>query len=72
MVGIELVNDRRTREPYEFAARKGFEVCQAARRRGVLLRPLGNVVVLMPPLSLTLEEAALLTDVVAEAIESRT
>jgi adenosylmethionine---8-amino-7-oxononanoate aminotransferase len=72
MVGVELVKDRRTREPYEFGARKGFEVCQAARRRGVLLRPLGNVVVLMPPLSLAVEEAALLTDAVFEAVEART
>ena len=36
--------------------------------RGVLLRPLGNVVVLMPPLSLTVDEAALLTRVVRESI----
>jgi len=72
MVGIELVKDRRTREPYEFEARKGFEVCQAARKRGVLLRPLGNVVVLMPPLSLKVEEATLLVDAVAEAIEAKT
>jgi adenosylmethionine-8-amino-7-oxononanoate aminotransferase len=72
MVGIELVKDRATREPYEFEARKGFEVCQAARQRGVLLRPLGNVVVLMPPLSLAVEEATLLVDAVAEAITART
>lgn len=72
MVGVELVKDRRTREPYAFEARKGFEVCQAARKRGVLLRPLGNVVVLMPPLSLTVEEATLLVDTVAEAIAANT
>lgn len=72
MVGIELVKDRGTREPYPVEARKGFEVCQAARRRGVLLRPLGNVIVLMPPLSLQVEEASLLVDAVAEAIAART
>jgi adenosylmethionine-8-amino-7-oxononanoate aminotransferase len=37
-------------------ARTGFEVCRAARRRGVLIRPLGDVVVLMPPLGSTDEE----------------
>ncbi len=68
MVGIELVKDRATKEEYGFAERLGFRVCQAARQHRVLLRPLGNVVVLMPPLSLTVEEARLLTDAVRDAI----
>jgi adenosylmethionine-8-amino-7-oxononanoate aminotransferase len=68
MAGVELVRDRVTREPYPFEARTGFAVCQAARRRGVLLRALGNVVVLMPPLSITVDEAQLLTDAVEEAV----
>jgi adenosylmethionine-8-amino-7-oxononanoate aminotransferase len=55
MVGIELVKDRATKEEYGFAERLGFRVCQAARQHRVLLRPLGNVVVLMPPLSLTVD-----------------
>lgn len=68
MIGIELVADRATREEYPYANRMGFRVCQAVRRRGILLRPLGNVVVLMPPLSLTLAEADRLTDAVHDAI----
>jgi adenosylmethionine---8-amino-7-oxononanoate aminotransferase len=68
MVGVELVKDRATREPYAYEERLGFRVCLAARRRGVLLRPLGNVVVLMPPLSLTVGEAELLVEAVEEAI----
>lgn len=68
MVGIELVKDRATKAEFGFAERMGFRVCQAARAHGVLLRPLGNVVVLMPPLSLTADEARLLTDAVAAAI----
>ena len=68
MVGVELVKDARTKAEYPFAQRVGFQVCQAARRSGVLLRPLGNVVVLMPPLSLTEDEARLLTEALAEAI----
>jgi len=68
MVGIELVKDRATKEEYGFAERLGFRVCQAARQHRVLLRPLGNVVVLMPPLSLTVDEARLLTDAVRDAI----
>ncbi len=51
MVGIELVKDRVTKEPYSPALRVGHRVALEARRRGLLIRPLGNVVVLMPPLS---------------------
>jgi adenosylmethionine-8-amino-7-oxononanoate aminotransferase len=50
MAGVELVSDRAAREPFPPEARAGARVCEEARRRGVLLRPLGNVVVLMPPL----------------------
>jgi adenosylmethionine-8-amino-7-oxononanoate aminotransferase len=50
MVGIELVRDRATAAPYPLAARRGAAVCREARRRGLLTRPLGDVIVLMPPL----------------------
>jgi adenosylmethionine-8-amino-7-oxononanoate transaminase len=68
MVGIELVLNRRTKAEYPYAVRQGHRVCLAARRRGVLLRPLGAVVVLMPPLSLTVDEARMLGRVVRESI----
>jgi len=68
MVGIELVRDRRTHQPYEYAERIGHRVCLALRRRRILLRPLGPVVVMMPPLSLTEAEAVRLGDAVREAI----
>jgi adenosylmethionine---8-amino-7-oxononanoate aminotransferase len=68
MVGIEVVLDRRSKQAHPVEERIGHKVCLAARRRGVLLRPLGAVVVLMPPLSLTVEEAVLLGDVVHDAI----
>ena len=51
MVGIELVRDRVTREPYPLEARIGHRVAQEARKRGLLIRPLGHIIVLMPPLS---------------------
>ncbi|MBL9039388.1 MAG: adenosylmethionine--8-amino-7-oxononanoate transaminase [Archangium sp.] len=72
MVGIELVASRDSKAEYDFAQRMGFQVCLAARRHGVLLRPLGNVVVLMPPLSLTSSEAQLLCDAVYDAIATVT
>ena len=68
MIGVELVRDRRTKEPYGFGERIGHRVCLALRRRGVLLRPLGPVVVVMPPLSLSEAEALRLGDAVREAI----
>jgi adenosylmethionine-8-amino-7-oxononanoate aminotransferase len=51
--GIELVTDRATRTPFPAAERRGMRVCRAARRHGVFLRPLGDVVVVMPPLTIT-------------------
>jgi adenosylmethionine-8-amino-7-oxononanoate aminotransferase len=68
MVGIELVKDRGTKAEYEYGERVGHRVCLAVRKRGIILRPLGNVVVLMPPLSTTVEEARTLGDAVREAI----
>lgn len=68
MVGVELVKDRATKAEYEFGERLGFKVCLAARKHQVLLRPLGNVIVLMPPLSLTVDEASLLTTALHDAI----
>ncbi|HEX4129549.1 MAG TPA: adenosylmethionine--8-amino-7-oxononanoate transaminase [Pirellulales bacterium] len=54
--GIELVRDRATAEPYPSAERRAQRVCDAARKKGVLLRPLGEVVPIMPPLSVKLDE----------------
>lgn len=48
--------------------RTGFEVCRAARRRGVIIRPLGDVVVLMPPLGLTDDEVDELVGVLDESV----
>jgi adenosylmethionine-8-amino-7-oxononanoate aminotransferase len=48
--------------------RTGFEVCRAARRRGVLIRPLGDVVVLMPPLGIADDELAELLAVVDDSV----
>ena len=49
IAGIELVRDWRTREPLDLRERAGVRVCEAMARRGVLTRPVGNVIVLMPP-----------------------
>ena len=53
IVGVELVRDWRTREPFDLRERAGIRVCEAMARRGVLTRPIGNVIVLMPPYCMT-------------------
>jgi adenosylmethionine-8-amino-7-oxononanoate aminotransferase len=52
MAGVELVKDRSTKEPFPPALRMGHRVCARMRDRGVILRPLGDVVVVMPPLAI--------------------
>ncbi|MBI5415609.1 MAG: adenosylmethionine--8-amino-7-oxononanoate transaminase [Candidatus Omnitrophica bacterium] len=69
MAGIELVRDRVTKEPYPWQEKIGVRVCQEVRKYGVILRPLGNVIVLLPPLSMTMEELERLLDVTYRAIE---
>lgn len=50
MAGIELVRDRAGRDPFPVASRVGWAVSRRARALGLLTRPLGDVVVLVPPL----------------------
>lgn len=49
MAGVELIKNWRTREPFPLSERIGIKVCEAMARHGVLTRPIGNVIVLMPP-----------------------
>ena len=49
VAGVELVKNWQTREPYPLREQAGLRVCAAMARRGVLTRPVGNVIVLMPP-----------------------
>jgi adenosylmethionine-8-amino-7-oxononanoate aminotransferase len=54
MVGIELVKDKKTREPFPVKERMGHQVILEARKLGIIIRPLGDVIVLMPPLTISL------------------
>ncbi len=69
MAGIELVADEKTKAPYPPEKRMGREVILAARRRGLAIRPLGDVVVLMPPYCVSEEEIAWTAGLLAESIE---
>jgi adenosylmethionine-8-amino-7-oxononanoate aminotransferase len=68
MVGVELVGNRASRARFDPADRIGHLVCMAIRKRGVILRPLGDVVVLMPPLSVCEEEIDHVVDALGESI----
>ncbi|MGH2731367.1 MAG: adenosylmethionine--8-amino-7-oxononanoate transaminase [Actinomycetota bacterium] len=68
MVGIELVAERATKRPYPPGERMGWRVAERAREDGVLIRPLGDVVVLMPPLAIPLPDLDMLADAVCKAI----
>jgi adenosylmethionine-8-amino-7-oxononanoate aminotransferase len=72
MVGIELVRDRATREEYAAGLRAGHRVCMEARKMGAILRPLGNVVVLMPPLAMTEPQLQELAGITVACIEKVT
>ncbi len=68
MAGVELVKDKERKEPYPPAKRMGRRVILAARRRGLAIRPLGDVVVLMPPYCVTDEEIVRMVRILDEAI----
>jgi adenosylmethionine-8-amino-7-oxononanoate aminotransferase len=68
MVGIELVKDKKSKEEYPWEQRKGVKVCMVAREKGMIIRPLGNVVVFMPPLCSTKEELTEMLEIIYESI----
>lgn len=67
VVGIELVRDWHTREPFDLRERAGIRVCEKMAERGVLTRPIGNVIVLMPPFCTTPSQARRMIEAVYEA-----
>jgi adenosylmethionine-8-amino-7-oxononanoate aminotransferase len=68
VAGIELVKNWRTREPFDIRARAGQRVSEAMARRGVLTRPIGDVVVLMPPYCTTAKQVRRIIQALHEAV----
>jgi adenosylmethionine-8-amino-7-oxononanoate aminotransferase len=68
IAGVELVRDWRTRAPFDLRERAGIRVCEAMARRGVLTRPVGNVIVLMPPYCMTPVQARKMVRAVFDSI----
>ena len=69
IAGVELVRNWRTREPFELRERAGIRVCEALAKRGVLTRPIGNVIVLMPPYCTTAGQARRMVTALGESME---
>jgi adenosylmethionine---8-amino-7-oxononanoate aminotransferase len=72
MCGIELAADARSGTPYDASLRVGHEVTLEARARGAIVRPLGDVVVLMPPLAIEPDLLEELVEVVSDSIAAAT
>lgn len=68
MVGIELVKDRNSKESYPLGEKVGIKVIQEARKRGLIIRPLGDVIVIMPPLNISCENLERLIEIVFDSI----
>ncbi len=68
VAGIELVKNWRTREPFALRERAGIRVCEAMAQRGVLTRPVGNVIVLMPPYCTTQAQLQKMISALEESI----
>ncbi|HET6465850.1 MAG TPA: adenosylmethionine--8-amino-7-oxononanoate transaminase [Nitrospiria bacterium] len=68
IAAVELVKDRPTKEPYPLEERWGYRVAKEALKRGMILRPLGNVVPLLPPLSVTIPQLRKMISILDESI----
>ena len=68
VAGVELVKDWRTRAPFALRERAGIRVCEAMARRGVLTRPVGNVIVLLPPYCTTATQLRQMVSALAESV----
>jgi adenosylmethionine---8-amino-7-oxononanoate aminotransferase len=67
ILAIELVEDFTTRRPFDPAKRLGAQVCEKARHLGLLTRPVGDVLVLMPPYCATADELGRMVDFLFQA-----
>jgi adenosylmethionine-8-amino-7-oxononanoate aminotransferase len=72
IVAIEMIRDKMSREPYDWRERRGLKVYTHGLERGVLLRPIGNVIYFMPPYVINEEEIRLMVEVAREGIELAT
>jgi adenosylmethionine-8-amino-7-oxononanoate aminotransferase len=68
MAGVELVRNKKKKKPYDWTEKMGWHVTYRARDNGVFIRPLGNVIVIMPPLSISEQNLKQLLKVIKDSI----
>ncbi len=69
MVGIELVKDKSIKSQFDPADRVGHKVCMDTREHGVIIRPIGNTIIIMPPFSIKTAELKKIVQTVFESIK---
>lgn len=72
MIGIEFVKDKETKEVFADEHQVGLRIAQAAQKRGLIARPLGNIAILSPTLILTAEEITRIGSILRESIDEVT
>tara|TARA_B100001971_G_C18208210_1_gene548961 strand:- start:336 stop:1637 length:1302 start_codon:yes stop_codon:yes gene_type:complete len=72
MAGIELIQNKQTKQPYRLEDRIGHRIAMETREHGLIIRPNGNILILMPPLTATHNELKVMVDIVKTAIQSIT
>jgi adenosylmethionine-8-amino-7-oxononanoate aminotransferase len=72
VAALELTPDKSAGVPYPADERRGWQVCRETLRRGVWLRPLGDVLYVAPPLAISLEEIDRMMETLAAAIDTIT
>jgi adenosylmethionine-8-amino-7-oxononanoate aminotransferase len=69
---LDLTADKSTGEPFPFEERRAWRICKETLRHGVWLRPLADILYVMPPLAITLNELDRIMNALAAAIDANT
>ena len=72
MIGIELAQDPEKKIPFSWNMAMGAKVCKKTREYGLIIRPIGSVVVFMPPLSSTVAEIEHMLSIIYQSIQEVT
>jgi adenosylmethionine-8-amino-7-oxononanoate aminotransferase len=72
MGAVEVVKDKAAKEEYPWEEKMGWQIVYRAREKGLFLRPLGNVIVIMPPLAISEENLVRMLDIISESIREVT
>ena len=70
IAAVELVQNKKTKDPFSPQERIGYKVYLEGLKRGVFIRPLGNVIYFIPPLIISNEEIEIMIDTAYESIEA--